>query len=145
MEDSGCLGCDTASLGKWFVTYQRNLDFRVHEEFTLNLWRWSDKFLPNMRNYLPSDALLYFIRLESPITLQWEQCNVMNYDFYFCLFVGLFVNMSTAKVNIALMNDSQNQEEWLEQNECWWCFMRCQPNIWVQGHWKTTSNLNSDN
>jgi len=51
--------------------------------------------------------------------------------------------MSTAKVNIALMSDSQNQEEWLEQNECW-CFMRCQPNILVQGHWKTTSNLNSD-
>jgi len=53
--------------------------------------------------------------------------------------------MSTAKVNIALMSDSQYQEEWLEQNECWWCFMRCQPNIWVQGHWKTTSNLNSNN
>jgi hypothetical protein len=36
-DESGHLGCDTALLGKWFMTYQRNLDCRVHEEFTLNL------------------------------------------------------------------------------------------------------------
>jgi hypothetical protein len=58
--DSGLLGCGVASLGKWFLTFQRNVlpsSSRFQGPSTLNL------------EPITSDAELYPRRLESWITL----------------------------------------------------------------------------